>query len=99
MLLKGTLQEVHPVLYESINSEIVKDAIQKTRGAAVPAGLDADRWGGTLTSGTFGNVGEGFWKSVAEMAKRLCQERSANYLAGFLACRLIHLTSSQVLDL
>ena len=29
------------------------------------------------------------------MTKRLCQERSANYLATFLACRLIQLDRQQ----
>ena len=91
ILLKGTPQEVHPVIYESINSEMVKDAIKKTRGAAGPSGMDADGWRRILISGNFGNVGEDLRKSIAEMAKRLCQERSANYLAAFLACRLIPL--------
>ena len=31
---KKISQEVHPVIYETINSEMVKDAIRKTRGAA-----------------------------------------------------------------
>ena len=44
-----------------------------------------------LISGNFGSVGEDFRKSIAEMAKRLCQERSTNYLAAFLACILIPL--------
>ena len=83
--------EVHPVIYKSINSEMVKDAIKKTRGAAGPSGMDADGWRRILISGNFGNVGEDLRKSIAEMAKRLCQERSANYLAAFLACRLIPL--------
>ena len=49
-----------------------------------------DRWRQILISGNFGYV-EDLRKSIAEMAKRLCQERSANYLANFLACRLIPL--------
>ena len=49
---------------------------------------DADGWHRILILGNFGNVEEDFRKSVAEMAKRLCQEKSANYLAIFLACKL-----------
>ena len=32
---------------------------------------------------------EDLQKSIDELAKRLCQEIRANYLAAFLACRLI----------
>ena len=70
---------------------MVKDAIKKTRGAAGPSGMDADGWRRILLSGNFGNVGEDLRKSIAGMAKRQCQERSANYLAAFLACILIPL--------
>ena len=91
ILLKETPQEVHPVIYESINSEMVKDAIKKTRGAAGSSGMDADGWRCILISGNFENVGEEPQKSIAKMAEILCQERSANYLAAFLACRLIPL--------
>ena len=34
ILLKNVSQKVHPVIYETRNSEMVKDAIRKTRGAA-----------------------------------------------------------------
>ena len=78
-------------MYESINSEMVKDAIKRTRGAANPLGMDADGWRRILTSGNFGNVAEGLQISITETAKRLCRERSANYVAAFLACRLIPL--------
>ena len=78
---------------------MVKDTIKRTRVAAGPSGMNADGWRRILIPGNFGNVGEDLRKSIAEMAKRLCQERSANYLAAFLACRLIPLESSQVLDL
>ena len=91
ILLKETPQEVHSVIYESINSDMVKDAMKRTKGAVGPSGMDADGWRRILISGNFGNVGEELRKSIAEMAKRLCQKRSANYLAAFLACRLIPL--------
>lgn len=75
ILLKETPQEVHSAIYENMNSEM--QVLQ-----------DADEWHRILILGNFGNVEEDFRKSVAEMAKRLCQEKSANYLAIFLACRL-----------
>ena len=58
--------------------------------------MDTERWCRILISVNFGNVGENFQKSIVEMAKRLCQERSEDYLASFLACRLIPLDSQPV---
>ena len=49
---------MHPVIYESVNSEMVKDAQKKIRGAADPSGMDTDGWCRILISGNFGNVGE-----------------------------------------
>ena len=77
---------------------MVKDTIKKTRGAAGPSVMDANRWRCILISGNFENVAEDFSKSIPEMARRL-EVRSANYLAAFLACRLIPLGNFQVLDL
>ena len=90
-ILKETRQEVHPAIYESINSEMVNDTIKLTRGATDPSGMNADGWRGILISDNFENVVEDFRKSIVEMAKSLCQERGANYFAVFLACRLISL--------
>lgn len=75
IILKETPKEVHPAIYENMNSEM--QVLQ-----------DADGWHRILILGNFGNVEEDFRKSVAEMAKRQCQEKSANYLAIFLVCRL-----------
>ena len=44
LLLKETPQEVHPVIIESMNSEMVKDAIKRTRRAAGPSGINTGRW-------------------------------------------------------
>ena len=70
---------------------MVKDATKKTRRAASPSGIHADGWRCVLISGNFTNLGQEFPKSIVEMAKRLCQERSADYLVAFLARRLIQL--------
>ena len=64
---------------------MVKDATKKTRRAASPSGIHADGWRCVLISGNFTNLGQEFLKSIAEMAKRLCQEKSADYLLAFLA--------------
>ena len=91
MLLKETRQEVHPVIYESINSEMLKDTIKTKRGTTGLSEMDAVESRRILILCNFRNVGEDFRKSILEMAKRLCQEKSADYFATFLACRLIPL--------
>ena len=47
------LKEVHPVTCESLNSEIAKGTIKKTREAAGPSGFDACRWRHIVISGNF----------------------------------------------
>ena len=53
ILIEEEVQNVHPVIYDSIDSEMVRDAIEKTRGSAGPLGLDTDGWPGILVSGNF----------------------------------------------
>ena len=42
VLIAEEAQNLHSVIYDSIDSEMVRDAIKKTRGSAGPSGLDAD---------------------------------------------------------
>ena len=42
ILIEEEVQNVHPVIYDSIDSEMVRDAIEKTRGSAGPSGLGPD---------------------------------------------------------
>ena len=44
ILIEEEVQNTHPVIYDSVDSKIVRDAIIKTRGSAGPLGLDADVW-------------------------------------------------------
>ena len=72
MLLKETPQEVHSVIYKSINSEMVKDTIKRTRAAAGPSEVDADGWRRILILGNFGNVGEDFqWQKEGGVKKKV----------------------------
>ena len=54
-ILIEEVQNVHHVIYDSIDSETFKDAIEKTRGSAGPSGLDADGWCRILMSENFGS--------------------------------------------
>ena len=71
ILIQEKPQEVHPVIYESINSEVVKDAIKKTRRATVPSGMKTYRWHHILISGNCSNVGEDLCKSTSRKKRKL----------------------------
>ena len=90
ILIEEEVQDVHPVICDSIDSEMARHAIEKTRGSAGPSGLDADGWHQILISGNFGTSGKGLRKAT-DMTKRLCQDNTIKHLETFLACRLIPL--------
>ena len=56
ILIVEEVQNVHPVIYDSIDSKMVRDAIIKTPSSAGPSGLDADGWRRILMSRNFGKV-------------------------------------------
>ena len=89
ILIAEEVQNLHPVIYDSIASEMARDAIKKTRGSAGPSGLDTDGWRRILISGNFGTSGEDLRKAIADMTKRLCQDNIVKHYEAFLACRLI----------
>ena len=91
ILIEEDVQNVHPVIYDSIDSKMVRDAIIKTSGFAGPSGLDADGWRRSLMSRNFGTSGENLRKTIGDMTKRLRQDNTVKYLEAFLACRLIPL--------
>ena len=91
ILIEEEVQNVHPVIYDSIDSEMVRDAIEKTRGSAGPSGLDTDGWHRISMSGNFGSSVKDLGKAIAGMTKRLCQDNTVKYLEAFLACRSIPL--------
>ena len=91
ILIQEELQNVHPVIYDSIDSEMFRDAAEKTRGSAGPSGLDVDGWRRILMLGNFGSSGEDLRKAIADMTKQLCRDNTVKHLEAFLACRLIPL--------
>ena len=80
ILIEEEVQNVHPVIYDSIDSEMVRDAIKKTRDSAGPFGLDADGWRRILMSRNFGTSGEDLREAIADMTKRLCQDKTVKHL-------------------
>ena len=62
--------EVHPVLFESIDSALIRSVALRTSGAAGPSGLDALGWRRLCTS--FKSASLELCQSLALVAQRLC---------------------------
>ncbi len=91
---------VHPVVFEEITAESVRNAALHTKGGAGPSGLDADGWRHILVSRNYGAISEELRAEFARMIKILCTEKVdlftnngyvTSSLEAFLACRLLPL--------
>ena len=58
ILIKEEVWNVHHVMYNIIDSEMVRDAIKKTRGSADPSDLHTEDWHWILISWNFGGSAE-----------------------------------------
>ena len=58
MFLDEEVQDVRRVIYDRINSDMVREAIKKTRVSAGTSGLDVADWCRMLTSRNFGTSGD-----------------------------------------
>ena len=89
-ILPSAPQEVHPVIFESVDAGAIRSAALRTSGSAGPSGLDAKEWRRLCTA--FKGASSNLCNSMALLAKRL----STTYIdpeciSPLLACRLIAL--------
>ena len=75
VLLSGEKPYVHPVIYESIDEEMVKRAALKTKGGSGPSGLDVDGWRKILASNNYGTVNTDLRKAFTEVIKTICTKK------------------------
>ena len=93
MLLNGPVKDIHPIIFEDLNSELVRKVAMKMKGAAGPSCFDSVDWKTVLVSRQFGSSSNDLCEAVASMAKALCTEnRTINGgISAYVACRLIPL--------
>ena len=89
-ILPSAPQEVHPVIFESLDAGAIRSAALRTSGSAGPSGLDAKEWRRLCTA--LKGASSNLCNSMALLAKRL----STTYIdpeciSPLLACRLIAL--------
>ena len=91
-LLSGPIQHIDPIVFDTIDEEMVRKAALKTQGGSGPSGMDADGWRKPLTSKVFGDSGKDLRKAIVSVTRKLCtQEIIDESLEGFLAARLVPL--------
>ena len=63
---------MHPVIFDSLDTALIRSIALKTRGAAGPSGLDAYTWRRLFTS--FKSASNALCHSLALTARRLCTD-------------------------
>lgn len=91
ILLEEGFQDVHPVIYDRIDSDMVRETMKKTRCSTSPSVLDAEGWRRILVWRNFNKSGEHLRKTIADLTKRLYQYKIGKQLDAFLAYKLIPL--------
>ena len=95
ILLRDKPTKVHPVRYEEITPDLIRQSALKTKGGSGPSGLDGDGWKRVLTSNSFGQNSVDLCVSVAALARKICTDiHSSASLEALMACRLIPLNKN-----
>ena len=96
VLLRVEKPSVHPVVFEGVDENTVKEAALKTKGASGSSGLDADGWRKIIVSKSYGTINADLRRAFANVIKKICTEKlpvdttkDETPLETFLACRLI----------
>ena len=92
-IIPSAPQDVHSVVFDSIDANAIRSAALRTTGSAGPSGLDAHEWRRLCTA--FKGASTDLCNSLALVAKRLCKTYiDPKCVSPFLTCRLIALDKS-----
>ena len=75
MMLTGPMKQVHPVIFDDINEEMVQKVALRTKGAAGPSNYDAKDWRSMLVSRVFGSSSSDLCTAVVNIAKKTLHRR------------------------
>ncbi len=91
-VVNGEIPKVEPVIFETIDGDLIQSVAKQVAGSGGPTLLDADGWKHILCCNNFKTVSSNLCQAIANMTKRLCVEDIApEYLTSLLANRLIPL--------
>ena len=85
-----TSVDFHPILFDNITAEIIRNSALHTAGAAGPSGVNALCWRRLCTA--FGQKSNDLCSSLAAVARRICTTFvDPSSLMAYTSCRLIPL--------
>ena len=100
-ILQGPKKQIHNIVYEGVNKDLVKKTAIKTKRECGPSGLDADNCRRILLSNQLGSSPLELRTSIANFVKRLCNTNiylsnsdTDNSLEASTASRLIPLNKN-----
>jgi len=90
LISDSTVPDYHPVIFDDLDGNVVREAALHTSGAAGPSGVDAYGWRRLCSA--FGSVSGELCCSIAALARRLCTSFIDPLIVSpLVACRLIAL--------
>ena len=75
VLLRREKPSVHPVVFEDIDENMVKQAALETKGGSDPSGLDVDGWRKILVPKSYRTVNADLRREFVNVIKKTCAER------------------------
>ena len=93
MVLFGPRENVEPVIYETIDAEIIAKLAFSTKGTSGPSKFDANDWKRILANKIYDSEGHDLSDAIARMVRLLCTEDvdDPDSISAAMACRLIPL--------
>ena len=92
-IIPSISQDIHSVVFDSIDGNAIHSAALQTTGSAGPSGLNVHKWRHLCTA--FKGASTDLHCSLALVAKRLCTSyMDPKCVSPFLACHLIALDKS-----
>ena len=74
LLLTDAPEQVHPIKFDALDTDLVKRVAVKARSGAGPSGLDADGWRRILISKQFGNSSSDFVQPLLNSSRKYAQQ-------------------------
>ena len=85
ILLNRLLKNIHPVKFQSVDEEMIRKAVIRTKGGSGPLGMDG--WRRILASNNFGTSISDLRKAFAKVVQKLCTDFVETHtIEAFLSC-------------
>ena len=96
MTLQGPTKMINHVMFDEINTELIRKFVIRTKGSHGPSFLDADFWRIIAGSSIYGAQSDDLSHALALMAKQLCCKNleDPDSIEALMSCRLIPLDKS-----